>query len=378
MLTAIVQVLGAFVCLILGAGGLFGFFHDIRENSAEFMNKVITSSPPNFGKERLLASSDFEKVSILYYPVNALNYEFIRGEWIIYNYIDEKDNEEVMNVAVDLELIGNSKVIIDSDKKQIFRISFIGDQSRMALVRKLNNGYEILEMKKVNANTLTAASVKNAVDSKDENHKGVMMIDGELVLEKVMNPQRSNAIYQGQLVKGSLRISGGNINDFEASVSYENGETASLDFDVATINDGGQFQVDIGGEEVQGIFSNNGKDSFRIRFLNGPLAGALLNYVSEEKFEAIEEQELARQENIETESEDRMNHANELVKDKIEEQDQVADQRSAQAKVDSEELVEPNAEDVTPEEMADRVRKSGFDFGQAAPAPSPITEEQGA
>jgi hypothetical protein len=55
--------------------------------------------------------------------------------------------------------------------------------------------------------------------------------------------------------------------------------------------DGGYFKAEVNGEEVTGIIFNNGKDGYRMSFVTGPLAGAMLNFVTKEQFDRIQEAE---------------------------------------------------------------------------------------
>ena len=53
--------------------------------------------------------------------------------------------------------------------------------------------------------------------------------------------------------------------------------------------DGGSFRADVGDEEVSGVVFNNGKDGYRLSFVTGPLAGAMLNFVTKEAIEEMQD-----------------------------------------------------------------------------------------
>jgi hypothetical protein len=348
----------AFVVMSL-AGLFFGIKGDLSFHSAGFMNEKISMSSE--ASLRDVASQEGEKVSILYFPLSDENYARISGDWLIYNYINRHDQDEKVNSKVSLELVGNSKVIIDGDSGLEFRISYLSNKDRIALVRKVEGGYEILEAEKIKEKAVVAENSKE--ESKAAGPKGINMIEGELILEKATNPIKSQKIYAGELVRGSMNIADNAINNFEATIYEENGSFNTIEFSFAQVNDGGQFEVEVSGITSQAIFTNNGKDAFRIRFATGPHAGLLLNFISEDKWYESREAEFEK----EKESDEKEPSENRLVVSKLNvEQADVVNQRSDRAFIESQDISETTQEDISPEEMAERLKGSSFNFSESS------------
>ena len=74
-----------------------------------------------------------------------------------------------------------------------------------------------------------------------------------------------------------------------AFVRNPNGETQNIEIDAADLMDGGTFKAEVSGEEVSGVVFNNGKDGYRISFVTGPIAGAMLNFVTKAQMEKAQE-----------------------------------------------------------------------------------------
>jgi hypothetical protein len=81
------------------------------------------------------------------------------------------------------------------------------------------------------------------------------------------------------------------LNSLSVDITNENGESQSIEIDTADLMDGGTFKAEVNGEEVTGIIFNNGKDGYRMSFVTGPLAGAMLNFVTKAQFDKIQESE---------------------------------------------------------------------------------------
>jgi hypothetical protein len=81
------------------------------------------------------------------------------------------------------------------------------------------------------------------------------------------------------------------ITNFSVSLHNQNGEDQSLEIDSADLLDGGTFKTELNGEEVSGILMNNGKEGYRVSFVTGPMAGAMLNFMTRSQFESIQEKE---------------------------------------------------------------------------------------
>jgi hypothetical protein len=56
-------------------------------------------------------------------------------------------------------------------------------------------------------------------------------------------------------------------------------------------------KADVDGEEVSGVVFNNGKDGYRLSFVTGPLAGAMLNFLTAGELERVQDEEANKENN---------------------------------------------------------------------------------
>jgi hypothetical protein len=243
--------------------------------------------------ERNVASAEApSKVAQLYLPVNEVNIKKVNATWDIARIIgsDEKvmfdkfqsQEDSKKSIKVRLELVGNGIVRIDGDNAQIYRVSILTDFGTIALFKKVDNGYEIIEAKKISAKTLA----NNDLTTSDE--------ERDLVLERALNQTHGNKILTGADVSGQLTLKNNTITNLAVNLHNENGQDQSIEIDMAEIKDGGAFKAEVEGEEVSGVLFNNGKDGYRLSFVTGPMSGAMLNFVSKEQMENIQEKEEAQ------------------------------------------------------------------------------------
>lgn len=240
--------------------------------------------------ERSVASEAVAKIALMYLQQNEENARKINGTWEITRIVGSNEKVEFDKSAnpedaakvskVSFELVGDSLVRINKDSEQVYRISLFSDFGTIALVKKLGNGYEIIEAKKVVKASNTSLIVNEEV---------------ELVLERALNQAMSNKVLEGSDVSGSVSLSAKTMNGLNVELRNSNGETQSIEIDTADLMDGGTFKADVNGEEVSGVVLNNGKDGYRISFVTGPIAGSMLNFVTREQMEKIQEQELDNQ-----------------------------------------------------------------------------------
>ncbi|MBI2521380.1 MAG: hypothetical protein HYV97_13240 [Bdellovibrio sp.] len=353
----------------------WGMVNDLSFHSRQFMmaHKPQVLSKRIDDSTRQVASGFKKEPAIRYMPLNPENYSKITGTWQVYNFINTRDEDEAMNVKVKLELIGNGQIKLDNDEQQIFWISFYSEQETIAIFKKLKNGFEILEARKINEEKSRVAVAvgkykenKTSKTSVQEEKKGLILSDVELVLEKALLPSVTNVILEGDAISGKATIRDGVLQYVDVRVSA-NGQSYSIEIPFAEINDGGQFTADLEGQSVSGILTNNGQSAFRVRFATGPMAGAILNFITQSEFEKQQDlrEDMSQTPAVENVVEDRVDNAQEMVRAKIEEQEQAAEQRELQnTKIESAPPVEEvTTETVTPEEMAEKIQASGFDFG---------------
>ncbi|OFZ14177.1 MAG: hypothetical protein A2X86_04815 [Bdellovibrionales bacterium GWA2_49_15] len=352
----------------------WGMVNDLDFHSRHFMqsNKPLTISKRIDDSVRQVASGHKKEPAIRYMPLNPQNYSKITGTWQIYNFINTRDEDEAVDIKVKLELIGNGQIKLDNDEQQIFWISFYSEQETIAIFKKLRNGFEILEARKIHEGKVTVAAVKSEdqQQASPQEKKGLILNDVELVLEKALLPSVTNVILEGDAVSGKATIREGVLQYVDVRVSA-NGQSYSIEIPFAEINDGGQFTADLEGQSVSGILTNNGQNAFRIRFATGPMAGAILNFITQGEFEKQQDlrENAPQPQATENVADDRVDNAQEMVRAKVEEQERAAEERESQnTKIEAAPAQpdEVTTETVTPEEMAEKIQASGFDFGVKA------------
>jgi hypothetical protein len=197
----------------------------------------------------------------------------------------------------------------------------------------MGNGFEIIEARKV------SSALNNASASTDTN------LELELVLERALNQSKGNKILTGSDVSGQLTLKGNVISNLSINLHNQNGEDQSIEIDSADIMDGGAFKADVNGEEVSGVLFNGGSEGYRLSFVTGPLAGAMLNFVTKENFDSI------------TEKEELLN------RDKVESSEEVV---QAQADIIEERQVAaenlPEDQKLSVEEIKEVAQQNGFSF----------------
>jgi hypothetical protein len=237
--------------------------------------------------DRSLASLAESKVAMINLPMNAENIKKINASWEIARIVDadktvsfdkfQNPEDAKKSVKIKMELVGNGIVRLNKDDQQIYRVSILSDFGTIALFKKIGNGFEILEAKKIQ-------EVK-------EQKALVVTEEVELVLERALNQTKSNKVLVGQNVSGRVSLTNKVLNSLSVELKNENGESQSIEIDTADLMDGGTFKAEVNGEEVSGVIFNNGKDGYRMSFVTGPLAGAMLNFVTKEQFDKIQETE---------------------------------------------------------------------------------------
>lgn len=258
----------------------FGAVKDIQTKSVEETDEDIAFISEDV--ERNLASVvQTQGAKSLYLELNEINKRKIDGEWEIVRHL--KNSEVVFDsskgdgsIKTSLKLINTSTVIVANDNDQIFQVSIL-EGRKIALYKRLANGYEILEARKV------VKVVETQLNSDTEL---------ELSLERVVLANNPSKVLKGSEIEGSVTFLNKELHNLSVSVQTESGEEKTIMINFAEIGDAGAFTVDVDGEDVSGIFFNNGNDGYRMSFVNGPLAGAQLNFMTEEKIQAKRDEEL--------------------------------------------------------------------------------------
>jgi len=262
-----------------------GTINDMKTHSKKL--SVAQVEEDSILAERSVASLEISKVAQMNLPMNAENIKKINSNWEIARIVDadktvafdkfQNPEDAKKSIKIKMELVGNGIVRLNNDNEQVYRVSILSDFGTIAIFKKLGNGFEILEAKKVQPVQEQKALVINQ--------------EVDLVLERALNQTKSNKVLVGDKVSGRVTLTNNILNSLSIELRNDNGETQSIEIDTADLMDGGTFKAEVNGEEVSGVIFNNGKDGYRMSFVTGPLAGAMLNFVTQEQFDKIQEQE---------------------------------------------------------------------------------------
>lgn len=312
-----------------------GLYQTMKVNDISYMKDSEVKFAKRFdeNKERFVASSDKMARSIHYVPVNSFNQNLLNGKWEIVRIEDEK-GETILDATngdksklVDFDLVATSQIKINGDEKYLFDISFLHQEGKnIALFRSYGSGFEMIEARKVNE---VKKEVSAVVLNKLEENEEVLEVDGleetvSLSLERALVPNLSNTVLVGQdFVNGEVTIGNGAIQGLTFSVVSKEKKEITYSISDIQIQDGGVFQVEIDGIDSAGIVTNNGKDSYRIRFSTGPLQGSFLNFVTDAELEKIQD-EIRKVEELKEEREANLDIA---VIEVNEAQEEIANQR---------------------------------------------------
>lgn len=272
--------------LSLGSIVLAGTITDI--NSRTVRKSQAALELDMIPADRGLASDEGEarKTAVFYLPFNQDGSKKIDGYWEItrivgadevvkYDKFANRDDLEDIK-AVKLQLIETSTVKVDNDSGLVYKISLLSDFGTIALFKKIGNGYEILEARRVQKR-----QTKEQLAVTDE---------VELVLERGLNPIKSPKILTGDEATGEMLLTSKSIEGLRIDLKNGNGEDQTVDIASAELMEGGTFKAEIDGEEVSGVVFNNGAEGYRLSFVTGPLAGAMLNFVTKEQKQKMEDE----------------------------------------------------------------------------------------
>lgn len=334
---------------------LAGTIKDIHSHSVKSID-TAADEKEIIPVERSVASEAVSKVAQMYLPMNAENIKKINTGWEITRIVsadesvafDKAANPEdaKKTINVPMELIGNGIVRVNKDNEQVYRVSLLSDFGTIALFKKMGNGFEILEAKRI----AVAGEKKELVVGEEV----------ELVLERALNPARSNKILVGNDVSGSLSLTAKTITGLEIELRNPNGETQNIEIDQADLMDGGTFKSEVNGEEVSGVVLNNGKDGYRISFVTGPIAGSMLNFVTKEQLEKVQETERDQAEAQEVGAVDEVKEEPAVAKEEVQiaAEKVIEERKEAANEVENQEPVQV----LSAEEIKETAQTNGFAF----------------
>lgn len=295
--------------LSLGSVVLAGTLKDI--NSRTVSRKHALEELP---VERSLASDVAPSMRIAVMRVEMSEAFKVNGKWEITRIVgsdevvtyDKLNNPEdsKKNIVVPLKLVGTSSVMVNNDRDLVYKISLLSDFGTIAIFKKMGNGFEIIEARMIREKKAEVAISEEV----------------ELVLERALNQSKSSKILSGSDISGEMTLTKKSIEGLSVSLTNTNGEVQSIDIASAQLLDGGSFKADVDGEEVSGVVFNNGKDGYRLSFVTGPLAGAMLNFVTAAELEKVEQKDAEQNDNYFEQEEQKIQEIaqNEVVEERRE------------------------------------------------------------
>jgi hypothetical protein len=333
------------VALSLGSVVLAGTIKDINSRTVSRSHAEQVEMAPI---ERNLASeaqTTSQRIAVMKVEMNEAFK--IDGEWEVTRIIgaDETVTYDKINIPEDahkkiivpMKLVRTSEVMVNNDRGLVYKISLLSDFETIAIYKTINGGQEILEAKRVK-------KVKEEVATSEET---------ELVLERALNQSKSTKILTGSEVSGEMTLTKGSIEGLTVSLTNTNGEVQNIEIASAQLMDGGSFKADVGDEEVAGVVFNNGKDGYRLSFVTGPLAGAMLNFVTKEA--------LSEMENKTNDANDDYIAKDEPSVESLQQQEGVQDALAERREVASDENYEP-VKILSADEIKETAETQGFAF----------------
>ncbi len=332
----------AFTSVVVVAGTM----NDRQFNSNAFMNESPVELVERLDDNGRHVASFENAPSVLAIEVTEENIKRINGIWNIYNIVGD---EEKVNFNAKFELVGKGLVKIGGE--QVYKISFLSDLNTIALFKEMNDGkYEIIEARKIETQTQMK---KIVAVQKEMAQEGLTVNAKEIDLSINASTTRLAEKFASKKVSGSIRISNGQIVNFEMNL---NGEHA-ISFDEAVeINDGGAIvaQANIGSttETISGIIINSGKESYTLRIATGEYQGTTIVFDNASEEVEVSNNEV-QQEQVEV--------ASEQVQ---------AEVTQAQLSIQNERRAAMEAMDaqlegrvLNSEEQAQEIAQKGFSFG---------------
>jgi hypothetical protein len=306
--------------VVLFAGAMIDYHKHSDAFMDQFKLEIQEVSPIPRAQRIVASSSDNSAPRVQYVPVNEQNSLYINQKWEI-TRINDKDGNDIFNkfenendakvqMNLDFELIGTSTVRIDNDDLQIYKISLITPYDTIALFKRMRDAgedkYEVVEAKRIKPEPV----VFQEQVAEEPSEQGPILPAGlrlerdvNLTLERALHPKKSEVMMMGNSISGAVSIVDGVLQNFYVSLTYDNGRTEEFSIDSAEINDGGQFEATIDQRDdqtVHGIITNNGGEGmYRIRFATGPLQGAMLNFVTDSKFDEMSADLYAEEDKLE-------------------------------------------------------------------------------
>lgn len=257
-----------------------GTMKDISSRSITKKHISVVTAPV----ERYVASDVQYDNEVSFMRISMNQAYRINAKWEIIKIIDANEvvkfdklnvqEDAKKNIIVPFKLISETEVMVNNDRGLIYNVSMLSSFGTIAIYKKIGLGYEIIEAKMV-----------KEVQKKE---KAIVEKAQELVLERALNSSKSTKVLTGSDAIGEMILSKDKIEDLRITLSNTNGEVQNVDIASIKLLDGGSFNTEIDGEEVSGVIFANGSNGYRLNFVSGPLAGAMLNFMTYAQMESQE------------------------------------------------------------------------------------------
>lgn len=267
-------------------------YYDQKFYTADFMDEVkeVRFDIPAQKEKRIVASFEKKLPIVQEVPLSMAN--LIDGKWQITKVINDQ-GETTFNsnnrttteqVVVEAKLISKSVVRINEDIDQTYMVSLLTQSGTLALFKEFGEGYEIVEARRVNEVKKEVAEQEQAKE--EDVKKPKYDIQEDLFLVSALDPKKNKNVLRANDLEGYAYLRNGELilENIRLHVGSKN-QTEVLSTE-ALVRAHGTFNDDRG---TQGIVTNISNDEIKVRFSTGPLAGAMLNFVTYDKKSKIEE-----------------------------------------------------------------------------------------
>lgn len=267
-------------------------YYDQKFYTADFMDEVkeVRFDIPAQKEKRIVASFEKKLPIVQEVPLSIAN--LIDGKWQITKVINDQ-GETTFNsnnrttteqVVVEAKLVSKSVVRINEDIDQTYMVSLLTQSGTLALFKEFGDGYEIVEARRVNEVKKEVAEQEQAKE--EEVKKPNYDIQEDLFLVSALDPKKNKNVLRANDLEGYAYLRNGELilENIRLHVGSKN-QTEVLSTE-ALVRAHGTFNDDRG---TQGIVTNISNDEIKVRFSTGPLAGAMLNFVTYDKKSKIEE-----------------------------------------------------------------------------------------
>lgn len=268
-------------------------YSDFMMQSNAFMSEVQVEEVKRLDDvaERYVASeSSITLPNVINCPVNRELFnnmkKDIEGKWTLnkYKYLahNQMDEENIYR-TVKLNLLETCEVMVNEDPEQVFSISLLTEAKTMAVFKLFNEGYEVLELKKLKEEVVQKVEEVQQEEKEVAQEKKEENFEASLVLESANTP---DGYLKSNLVRGTFEVFEGYLN-IDAIVNFDTNKERAIVVADAEVK-GGTFVFGDEENPTVGIITANGnKSSYTVRFSTGMYKGIVLNFTTEEKLDKM-------------------------------------------------------------------------------------------